>query len=817
MFYTKAKTTDAVCDFEEVNAKVALKCAEESIVLLKNAGVLPIKKSSHSWQNNIALYGAGSIYTLKSGTGSGEVNTRPIKNILQTIEEAGFNVTTKDWINAYKSNWVGKKELFHFAHQKENIFKNISKIAHNVSVSFKRPAGLPITNEYLSKTAAEDNCIYVISRQCGEDKDRSVTKGDFLLTDTEVENLRICSTHYKNLILVINGGGFVDLSPLKTVPIGAIIFMGYAGSMGAQALTNLITGKVSPSGKLSASWPENYEQVPFGAEYGKEEKAAYYKEDIFVGYKYYDTFGKTPRYPFGYGLTYTDFKCSYKVKLSDDTVTVNALVKNTGKFSAKEVIQIYVSCPQGKLKKEAKRLAAFEKTPEIKAGASENIELTFNFSSLYSYDESQNSYILEKGDYIIYAGTSSADVTEIQRIQLKDELIIKKVRNIHSHKIPGALKSPLQDADRPAAKKKALVFNEKSLYKSDIFTSNIKIQKTVGPKASSFISKFKPKQMIYLCTGSGLDIALPKHHEFIVPGAAGYTSSKFENMGIPAVNFCDGPQGLRLCPVSVRLKNTVRMVEPALQSFYTLPRIIRKIIFRKEKKGKMLYQYTTCFPCGMNLAQSWNKKLAQKFGKALSLEMNEFGVNYWLAPGMNIMRNPLCGRNFEYFSEDPLLSGKMAAEIVKGVQADGKSKATVKHFILNNQENNRMEVSAEISERALRELYFENFRIAVMEGKPKAVMASYNKINGVHAAEDHDLLTKVLREEWYFNGIVITDWVSERNHYNARNCIQAGTNIIMPGITNNRNALRKALRKNKDFQFLLKKNAEIILTSILDE
>jgi len=159
----------------------------------------------------------------------------------------------------------------------------------------------------------------------------------------------------------------------------------------------------------------------------------------------------------------------------------------------------------------------------------------------------------------------------------------------------------------------------------------------------------------------------------------------------------------------------------------------------------------------------------------------------------------------------------MAAEIVKGVQADGKSKATVKHFILNNQENNRMEVSAEISERALRELYFENFRIAVMEGKPKAVMASYNKINGVHAAEDHDLLTKVLREEWYFNGIVITDWVSERNHYNARNCIQAGTNIIMPGITNNRNALRKALRKNKDFQFLLKKNAEIILTSILDE
>lgn len=817
MFETKARPTDAVCDFENVNAQIALDCAKESIVLLKNSNLLPLKKSNHQWQNNIALYGRGAIFTQMCGSGSGEVNTRPAKNIYQALEEEGYTITTKAWLEDCKNQFLGHKKKSLLQEKKSSIAKNISGLAHNVSFTFENLADTAITSEYFSATAAQDNCIYVISRQSSEDKDRAFEKGDFLLTDTEIENLRICSTHYKNLTLVINAGGFIDLSPLKNIPIGAILFMGYAGSMGAQALAQIISGKISPSAKLSATWPENYQQVPFGNEYGKEEKSAYYKEGIFVGYKYYDTFQKAPLFPFGFGLSYSQFKSTFKAKVKDDLVTVTATVKNTGKVPAKEVVQIYVSPPQGKLKKEAKRLVAFEKTPLIKAGQSCQIDLTFNFSKLYSYAENQNSYILEKGVYVIYGGTSSRDVSEVQRILLNNELIVQKVRNIHSHKVQGALKSPLTNEDLQVAKKKEIIFNEKSLYKSNIFTSDIKVEKAVSDKVEKIIFNLKAKDLINLAVGSGLDIALPKHHAFIVPGAAGYTTSKYEKDGIPSVNFCDGSQGLRLCPVSVKVKDTVRMVEPALKSFLNLPKIIRKIILRKGKKGKMLYQYTTCFPCGMNMAQSWNKELAAKFGKALSLEMQEFGVNYWLAPAMNIMRNPLCGRNFEYLSEDPLLSGKIAANIVCGVQADGKSKATLKHFILNNQEKDRMSVSSEISERALREVYLENFRIAVQEGKAKAIMASYNKINGIHAAEDHDLLTKVLRDEWHFEGLVMTDWVSERNHYNASSCIQAGTNLLMPGIPNNRRALRKALRKNKDFLFILKKNAERILSSIFDE
>lgn len=819
MFETKAKSSPAVCEYENINAQVALKCAEEGIVLLKNNGILPLKRKSSTKSNPIALYGTGAVVTLRGGTGSAEVNARPHKNIDQALEEAGFVLSTKKWLEDYRQLYEKSRMDFRHSMRKKSRVFNLAMLTSDFQAHFDLPEGIKIDSHYFSPTAAEDNCIYVISRQAGESNDRKVEKGDFLLTDTEVENLRICSTHYKNLILVINAGGYVDLTPLSNLPIGAILFMGQAGAKGSEALVNIITGKVSPSGRLSATWPENYQQVPFANEFATDQLNVPYKENIYLGYRYYDSFGKTPRFPFGFGLGYGEFKSSYKVQVKDEIITVSATVKNNGKIASKEVVQIYASCPQGRLEKEAQRLVAFEKTKTIASGKEETLVFEINFSSLASFDEASNTFILEKGSYILRGGSSSRDTVEIASLDLDDEVAVKKVRPLSVPKINGKLKHPTPMESTGKKKPKSIKVSAKNLYKKENLVSDkIHPQPHFNAKADKALNSLKPRELVNFCMGDGMDIALPAKRKFIVPGAAGYTSRKFESKGIPSVSFCDGPSGLRLFEESIKYGSSVRMTKPVLSTFEFYPLLVRKILIKKArpKSGKMLYQYATAFPVGICMAQTWNRKLCQEFGKAVNLEMDVFGVKYWLAPGMNLIRNPLCGRNFEYYSEDPVLSGNIASAVIQGVQSEGQAKCTIKHFLGNNQETNRQQVNSMISERALRELYLENFRIAVECGKPKALMASYNKVNGHYAAENHDLLTKVLKEEWGFSGLVMTDWVTQRKMYSAVNCLNAGVNLLMPGIPYNKFELYRELLKNENFEFQLKQNAGKVLGCILD-
>lgn len=311
----------------------------------------------------------------------------------------------------------------------------------------------------------------------------------------------------------------------------------------------------------------------------------------------------------------------------------------------------------------------------------------------------------------------------------------------------------------------------------------------------SFVDHLTKEEMVEIVVGIGMFAGDTK---FTMPGSVGNTTSKFWDRGLANVTLCDGPAGIRIQKRSAIMEDgSVKAVDPAFSFFTMLPRFIKKRILADPEKETVIYQFTTAFPVACALAQSWNTELLYRVGIAIHDEMKEYGCTFWLAPALNIHRNPLCGRNFEYYSEDPLLSGKMAAAITKGVQCEEGYYVTIKHFACNNQEDNRKGVSSNLNERVLREIYLRGFEIAVREGMAKSVMTSYNKINGVYAPNNYDLCTKVLRNEWAFDGVVMTDWFStSKDAGNTVLCMSAGNDLIMPGGKSFRKELLEGL-KNK--------------------
>lgn len=786
----KAAFTDAVTPLEKENAEVSYEAALEGIVLLENDGTLPI------CPGKVALYGAGADLTVKGGTGSGEVNERHVISIMEGLERAGFTVTTKDWIRDYRREYLRGKEIY-AAEFRKNLLK--LDLVNFMSSPYQYPVGRPVVLKDIL-VSNTDTCIYVIARQAGEGADRKLDRHEYSLTNDEKANLAMCAANYEKVIVVVNVGGVFDMSFVDEIAgISAVVYFAQQGMMGGKALADLLTGTVTPSGKTVDTWPYQYGDIPYAGEFSYLDgdlEEGNYREGIYVGYRYFDSCGVEPRYPFGYGLSYTQFSMEKTGASVEGTrARVKIRVTNTGtRYAGKEVVQLYVSCPQNGMPKEYQRLVAFAKTRTLQPGESQEMELKFDLPSLASYREEDACFVLEAGDYIIRAGSSSRNTRPAAVLVLDREIVTEQCRNICRgvRKIrqmdPPMIRDTGEEQDPDVER---LKIDPEAFH---TVTHEYRVPYLYSdPVTDAVMDVLTDEELCQVVAGAGITGG---KRFFEVPGAAGRTTGELMEKGLPNVCLADGPAGLRIQRTSaVTRSGRLKPVESMISVMDYLPETVKKVWMGNPDRQPCVYQFTTSFPTGLALAQSWNPELAARMGEAVGKEMEVYGVTYWLAPGMNIHRNPLCGRNFEYYSEDPLLSGKMAAAVCRGVQSRRGCFATVKHFCCNNQEDSRNHTNANVSERALREIYLSGFRIAVQEGHAKALMTSYNKVNGTYVNNSYDLLTDVLRNEWDFDGLVMTDWFATGKDTGSHSAaIEAGNDLIMPGGRGVVKELQKKLR-----------------------
>ena len=775
---TKASYSPEANEREKKNLEVAYRAACESIVLLKNEGVLPLQNKK------VALYGPGAAKTIKGGTGSGEVNERHSVTVLEGLEDRGYTVSTKQWIADYEQAYIDG-QLANKKAQREALKKmKISSVMEMMFSAYQAPNGRAITEKDIADSDT-DTAIYVLSRQAGEGQDRRAVKGDLYITDTEREAIETCVKNYKNFILVINSGCSLDMSFVDEIPgIGAILFICQLGTEGGHAFADVISGDVTPSGKLADTWAKKYADIPFHDEFSYlngDVNDENYKEGIYVGYRYFDSFGVEPCYPFGYGLSYTDFSIyGAGVSVEDTRVRLEVTVKNTGNtYAGKEVAQVYVSAPNGNLHKEYQSLAAFGKTKTLAAGESETLSLSFDMAQLASYDEASASYILDAGEYIVRLGNSSRDTVPVAVVILDEKVVVSTHCNICPVVAPiEELKAAAYEKEeinagipRVAISAKAFTTVNYSYQTPEVYHDD---------RVDKFLNTLNLKEMVDVVVGIGM---FGGKTRFTLPGSVGNTTSKFWDRGLANVALCDGPAGLRIQKISTVEKNgSVKAVELPISVFEIMPNFVQNLMKGNPEKSPVIYQYTTAFPVTAALAQTWNREMLYEVGQAVFEEMKEYGCTYWLAPAVNIHRNPLCGRNFEYISEDPFLTGEVATALTLGVQQEEGYYVTVKHFACNNMEENRNAVSSNVSERALREIYLRGFERTVRNGHAKGIMTSYNRLNSVYTANSYDLCTKMLRNEWGFDGVVMTDWFSTNKKYaNNALAMKAGNDLIMPG------------------------------------
>lgn len=788
---TKASNSPEANEREKRNLEVAYRAACESMVLLKNDGVLPLKNKK------IALYGSGASKTIKGGTGSGEVNERHSVTILEGLEDRGFIIASEQWISDYEKEYMDGQIANKEAQKEALKSMKVASVMEMMFSAYQAPNGRAITEKDIADSDT-DTAIYVLSRQAGEGQDRRAAKGDLYITDAEREAIETCVRNYKNFILVINSGCSVDMSFVDEIPgIGAILFICQLGTEGGHAFADVISGAVTPSGKLADTWAKKYADLPFYDEFSYlngDVNDENYKEGIYVGYRYFDSFGVEPCYPFGYGLSYTDFSIyGAGISLEETTVYLKATVTNTGDtYNGKEVAQVYVSAPNGKLHKEYQSLAAFAKTKVLAPGESQTITLEFDMAQLASYEEKSASYVLEAGEYIVRLGNSSRNTVPVAVVILDKEVIV----STHCNICP--VTAPIEELQTAPYEKEEVNAGVPRI--SICSTSFETVHYTYetpevysDEKVDNFLNTLTLKEMLDIVVGIGMYGGKTR---FTLPGSVGNTTSKFWDRGLANVALCDGPAGLRIQKRSTVEKNgTVKAVELPMSVFEMLPGFVQSLLKGNPEKSPVVYQYTTAFPVTAALAQTWNEDMLYEVGQAVYEEMKEYGCTYWLAPAVNIHRNPLCGRNFEYVSEDPFLTGEVATALIKGVQQEDGYYVTVKHFACNNMEENRNHVSSNVSERALREIYLRGFERSVRKGHAKGIMTSYNRLNSVYTSNSYDLCTKVLRNEWGFEGVVMTDWfATNKGVANNALAMKAGNDLIMPGAGRNKREILAGIK-----------------------
>ena len=684
------------------------KTAAECALFLKRDSSFPLAGAG-----KIAAFGNGVRETIKGGTGSGEVNSRFSVNIYQGLTDAGFTITTNEWLDGFDEVKNKKHKEFVQKIKDEAAAIGIPALWYSMGKTMLEP-------EYDLELKGEgDAAIYVLSRNSGEGCDRVVEKGDVLLTDSEIRDILAHNKKFDKFMLVLNVGGPVDLSPV--VEVSNILLLSQLGVVTGNVLADILLGKANPSGKLSTTWAwwEDYSSIgDFG---GKDD--VNYVEGIYVGYRYFDSAGVKPLFPFGYGKSYTEFEMGQPAVSNDkDEITVKASFTNKGEFAGKEVMQVYVACPAGKLDKPAKDLAAFAKTKELGAGERQEISAVFKLSDMASYDEDSESYILERGDYIIYVGNSSREVQPAGVITLSETVTTLKTRNClgkpgfedyvpESSDDKDCAGGGRNGCDGKAGYRDGVSVSRLSLSAADFETG--KVTYDVDYPVDDVIAGLSDEELTFMNIGAfnpdkkGMSVI--GNAAFAVAGAAGETTTRYKDKGIKSMVMADGPAGLRLSKEYYEDESGVHGVGTVVGSWadFMDDEMLKAMKEAAKKAGPkagtvIKEQYATAIPIGTAIAQSFNYELASKYGDIVGKEMERFHVQLWLAPALNIHRSILCGRNFEYYSEDPLVAGLMAAAITEGVQKHKGCGTTIKHYAANNAETNRYNSNSHVSERAMR-------------------------------------------------------------------------------------------------------------------
>lgn len=714
------------------------RAAADGAVMLENNGILPLKGGTR-----VALFGITGYESHYVGYGSGGDVNRPyavsfadgIKNCDRLTLDPTIESIYREW---NKKNPINNGFWGHWP--------------------FYFPE-MPLDNTAVENARNKNEvAVAVIGRAAGESRDCKLQKGSYYLADDEIAMLDVLAEEFDDIVILLNIGGIFDMSWIEKYKkvIGAILIVWQGGMEGGNAAADLLCGKAYPSGRLTDTIAKRYENYPSSANFGGKDFNEY-KEDIYIGYRYFETFAKSKvLYPFGYGLGYTEFEISANtVEKSNDKFIFNVSVKNIGNTIGREVVQLYLSKPCGKLGNPEKILAAFVKTAELKSGESETIELIVETNQLASYDESKSAYITESGKYEFFLGKSIRENEAVFTFeQAEDEIDCQCVQ----------ASAPIENLEVISAYEyngKRIIKNRKARTKEYDLGKRIlenlpeEIPQTgdKGFKLADVKSgKITMEQFVAQLNNNELEAISRGDYVMNSPlgakgnaGAFGGVLQSLRAKGIKPVITTDGPSGIRLSACCSLL------------------------------------------PIGTLLACSFDPQLVEKVYSAVADEMFAKGSDVLLAPGMNIHRNPLCGRNFEYYSEDPYLTGKIAAAAVKGIQSHGAS-ACPKHFACNNQEFRRNMNDSRLSERALREIYLKGFEICVREARPKNIMTSYNRINSVYGHYNYELCTAILRNEWGYKGNVITDWWMKNEKSpefplirNQAYRVRAQVDVLMPG------------------------------------
>ena len=734
------------------------RAAQEGAVLLKNNGnLLPLAPDAR-----VALFGKGSFDYVKGGGGSGDVTVAYVKNLYDGLKEEGISLYGP--LSDFYRDYVERRYE-----------------AGDVPGLMAEPA-LPQSLVDSARGNA-DVAVIVLSRFSGEGWDREPVfyqepdypwpdelnmprkakavfpRGDYYLTEKERAMVNQVCAAFDKVAVVLNVGGVVDVSWFCEDDRISAALLAYQGGMeGGAAMAALLTGKANPCGKLPDTFARDLSDYPSTEHFHDSPHYVEYTEDIYVGYRYFETLpGASERvcYPFGYGLSYTSFSLeTVSAGESDGQIKVSIRVTNTGKRAGREVVQLYYAAPWGKLQKPARCLGAFQKARLLEPGESETVELSFAVSDMASFDDlgkiAPSAWVLEQGRYPLYVGTSVRDAVELDWAWEQGETEV--ICQLSASLAPSHLEKRLLGdgsyealSATPAADTNANLFQPLTTAQAEgvapaaprrgrymlaqPFAEGVQPLSAVAEgrlSLDAFLSQLSDGDLIHLLGGQ------PN-----VGVSNTFGLGNLPEYGVPNLTTADGPAGLRIQP----------------------------------EAGVC----TTAWSCATLLAASWDPELVSQVGAAAAAEVKENNISVWLAPAVNIHRSPLCGRNFEYWSEDPLLTGKLAGAMVRGIQSKNIA-ATVKHFACNNKETNRKYSDSRLSQRALREIYLKAFEIIVREEQPWAIMSSYNIINGRRASESRELLTTILREEWGYAGLVMSDWWTRGEHYKE---LLAGNDLKM--------------------------------------
>ncbi len=723
--------------------ELARQAAAEGAVLLKNDNVLPLKKGT-----TVSLFGRTYKDYFFVGYGSGGDVIRPYNiDLAQGIENCD------------------KLNLNYTLHNIYMEWREKNPVSHGYWAHWPlRYEEMPLTDEIVASAKAEsDTAIVTIGRSSGEDRDCDFANGSYFLDDEEIEMLDLVTAHFEKIIVILNVGNIIDMSWVKHYgkKIGAVMYAWQGGMESGNAVADLLCGNVNPCGRLTDTIAKNYYDYPSSAQFGNK-KTNEYTEDIFVGYRYFESFAKEKvLYPFGFGLSYTDFdiKCD-KAEAVDNGFEFEFTVINTGKVAGKEVVQLYLNKPCGKLGNPKRELVGFAKTELIEPNGSQKVTVSVDLYQLTSYDDcgstnNASSYVTQKGEYDFYVGKNVRDTEKVFTYYQENTEFREQLKQVCAPKTDFLVWRAEEKqgnyflGTKMVAKEKydlaTRILNNLPADIEQTGDKGIKLQDVKDGKATldEFVAQLNNVELEAITRGD-YKINSPLGANGNV-GVYGGVLESLREKGIKPICTTDGPSGIRLVSCCSLL------------------------------------------PIGTLLACTFNTELVEKMYTILAGEMKEKGSDVLLAPGMNIHRNPLCGRNFEYFSEDPYLSGKMGSACVKGIQSLGGS-ACPKHFACNNQELARTTNNSQVSERALREIYLKPFEICIKEAKPKNIMTSYNKINGVWSHYNYDTCVTVLRKEWGYEGNVMTDWwmhpsksIEFPKMRDQAYRIRSGVNLLMPG------------------------------------